>query len=97
MTFLTVDIPAFPTDQTPDFSSIQEQKQGAKRIIKGLLNKYKNKESLCRIDFKIKLNKHDLGGYVSILGVCNEDDEEAVKLLFDIEDNFPDTWEDLEK
>jgi hypothetical protein len=43
---------------------------------------------------KVKSNPHDFGSYLSVVCVFEENDEDAVKYAYDIEENLPDCWDE---
>lgn len=60
------------------------------RYLSGLVKKYPD------MGFKIMNFAHALGNYCEVVIYYDDSDEEMMKKAYDIENNLPQTWEELE-
>lgn len=79
---------------TENYSMISRQE--GKRMVAGVLKYFAKEIGEKQIGFKFHNNPHDFGSYLTIKILFNDNDEEAARLAYLIENELPQTWEELE-
>lgn len=72
----------------------EEARKECKRLIAGLIKRFGEPPMGAR--FKICSNPHDFGTYYQVGLVYDEENEAHMAYFARVDDEFPETWEDLE-
>ena len=73
---------------TDDFE--RENKAECLRYMKGLVKKFPD----CK--FKVKSFKHEFGSYSEVIAVYNGQDADSIEAAYNVENNLPATWSEIE-
>lgn len=75
---------------------LDEMRRELRRFRQGLERYFARHLADGKIHFSVKWQPHDFGRYGEVCVCFDGGDREAVEAAFDIENNLPATWDDLE-
>ncbi len=76
--------------QAGDEGFDRQNKLECMRYMKGLVWKFPN----CK--FKIKSFKHEFGSYSEVVALYNSEDPDSIEAAYEVQNNLPSTWSELE-